>query len=315
MKSVSIIVPVFNEEENIQKLIEGIFENIELINDYAFEVIFVDDGSTDNTYDKLINTKNKYKNLKIIKLARNFGQTAALSAGIDYSNSEYIITMDGDNQNDPKDINLLINELEKGWDLVSGWRKKRNDNFFTRVFISRIANNIISKVSGLKLHDYGCTLKIYRSKFIKNLNLYGDMHRFFPIYVMWMGGKISEISVNHHARIKGKTKYGFGRIFKVFSDIFLIIFLNKYFSKPIHLFGGIGIINLFLSFITFLLMLYLKYSDIGKDFTETPLPIVVTLFFLIAIISFLLGFIAEILVKIYYVSNDNKPYKISDIKK
>tara|TARA_A100001015_G_scaffold256335_1_gene298320 strand:- start:345 stop:1289 length:945 start_codon:yes stop_codon:yes gene_type:complete len=314
MKLVSLIVPIYNEEDNIKILLKNISKNLN-IKGYKFEIIIVDDGSTDNSY-QILNTERKiFKNIKILKLMRNFGQTAALAAGTDCSKGEIIITMDGDNQNDPSDIKNLLKKIENNYDLVSGWRKNRKDNFLSRILLSKIANYLISKISGVKLNDYGCTLKAYNARLLKNIVMYGEMHRFIPIYIKWLGGKITEIPVNHYPRKYGKTKYGLSRVYKVFSDIILILLIDKYFTKPMHLFGGFSIINFIFGIIFFILMIYIKYSSINLAFHKTPLPSLVVLFILISILSLLLGFIAEILIRSFYSSKkENKPYIISENK-
>lgn len=314
MKLVSLIVPIYNEEDNIKILLKNISKNLN-IKGYKFEIIIVDDGSTDNSYQILNTERKKFKNIKILKLMRNFGQTAALAAGTDFSKGEIIITMDGDNQNDPSDIKNLLKKIDNNYDLVSGWRKNRKDNFFSRILLSKIANYLISKISGVKLNDYGCTLKAYNARLLKNIVMYGEMHRFIPIYIKWLGGKITEIPVNHYPRKYGKTKYGLSRVYKVFSDIILILLIDKYFTKPMHLFGGFSIINFIFGIILFILMIYIKYSSINLAFHKTPLPSLVVLFILISILSLLLGFIAEILIRSFYSSKkENKPYIISQNK-
>ena len=280
-----------------------------MLHEKSIEIIFIDDGSNDNT-NRIIVKKTKYKDyIKLITLIRNFGQTAAISAGIDNSNGKVLITMDSDLQNSCNDIPKLIKELDKGFDVVSGWRKKRRDGFFTRVLPSKIANWIISKISGVHLHDYGCTLKAYKKEILEGVKLYGEMHRFIPIYIYWQGGRITEMPVAHNYRKYGKSKYGLSRTFSVIADLILLKFMEKQLSHPIHLFGGFAILNFFLSIICFLLMLYFKYSG-QKTFIETPLPELVILFIMVGVLSLFMGFIAEILMRTYFESQDRKSYSI-----
>ena len=309
MHDISIIIPVFNEEESLNELIDQLDELVNRMNEKSIEIIFIDDGSNDNT-NRIIVKKTKHKDyIKLITLIRNFGQTAAISAGIDNSNGKVLITMDSDLQNSCNDIPKLIKELNKGYDVVSGWRKERRDGFFTRVLPSKIANWIISKISGVHLHDYGCTLKAYKKEILKGVKLYGEMHRFIPIYIYWQGGRITEMPVAHNYRKYGKSKYGLSRTFSVIADLILLKFMEKQLSHPIHLFGGFAILNFFLSIICFLLMLYFKYSG-QKTFIETPLPELVILFIMVGVLSLFMGFIAEILMRTYFESQDRKSYSI-----
>ena len=309
MHDISIIIPVFNEEESLNELIDQLDELVNRMNEKSIEIIFIDDGSNDNT-NRIIVKKTKHKDyIKLITLIRNFGQTAAISAGIDNSNGKVLITMDSDLQNSCNDIPKLIKELDKGYDVVSGWRKERRDGFFTRVLPSKIANWIISKISGVHLHDYGCTLKAYKKEILKGVKLYGEMHRFIPIYIYWQGGRITEMPVAHNYRKYGKSKYGLSRTFSVIADLILLKFMEKQLSHPIHLFGGFAILNFFLSIICFLLMLYFKYSG-QKTFIETPLPELVILFIMVGVLSLFMGFIAEILMRTYFESQDRKSYSI-----
>ena len=309
MHDISIIIPVFNEEESLNELIDQLDELVNRMNEKSIEIIFIDDGSNDNT-NRIIVKKTKHKDyIKLITLIRNFGQTAAISAGIDNSNGKVLITMDSDLQNSCNDIPKLIKELDKGFDVVSGWRKERRDGFFTRVLPSKIANWIISKISGVHLHDYGCTLKAYKKEILEGVKLYGEMHRFIPIYIYWQGGRITEMPVAHNYRKYGKSKYGLSRTFSVIADLILLKFMEKQLSHPIHLFGGFAILNFFLSIICFLLMLYFKYSG-QKTFIETPLPELVILFIMVGVLSLFMGFIAEILMRTYFESQDRKSYSI-----
>ena len=309
MHDISIIIPVLNEEDSLNELIDQLDEFVKKMNEKSIEIIFIDDGSNDNT-NRIIAEKSKIKDfIKLITLIRNFGQTAAISAGIDNANGKVLITMDSDLQNSCSDIPKLIKELDNGYDVVSGWRKERRDGFFTRILPSKIANWIISKISGVHLHDYGCTLKAYRKEILEGVRLYGEMHRFIPIYIYWQGGRITEMPVVHNYRKYGKSKYGLSRTFSVIADLILLKFMEKQLSHPIHLFGGFAILNFFLSVICFLLMLYFKYLG-QKSFIETPLPELVILFIMVGVLSMFMGFIAEILMRTYFESQDRKSYSI-----
>ena len=297
---------MYNEEDSIPTLVDEIFSVRELNNE-GLEIIFIDDGSTDKTKEKLIEAGKKYTSIKNIFFVKNFGQTAAITAGIDNAEGDVLITMDSDLQNDPNDIPKLLKKLDKGYDVVCGWRKNRKDKFLNRRLPSKIANMIISKISHVHLNDYGCTLKAFKKDILKDIRLYGEMHRFIPLYISWNGGKITEEVVNHRHRKHGKSKYGISRTVSVIVDLIFLKFLEKQFSHPLHLFGGFSLINFSLSIISFLLMLYFKFFG-EKSFTETPLPQLVILFILIGVISLFMGFIAEILMRTYYESQDRKSY-------
>ncbi|CAN2041440.1 Dodecaprenyl-phosphate galacturonate synthase [Candidatus Magnetomoraceae bacterium gMMP-15] len=308
---ISIIIPIFNEEDNIELLYEYIIQYLDKA-DFFFEVIFINDGSTDASDIKLRKLTQRDGRFKLIELRRNFGQTAAMMAGFDFASGNIIIPMDGDLQNDFRDIPRLIDKIKDGYDVCSGWRKDRKDHLIKRKLLSRIANKLISTLSGVKLNDYGCTLKAYKSEILKGIKLYGEMHRFIPIYAKWQGAKITEIPVIHHPRTRGISKYGMERTFKVILDLLLVIFFSTLSNKPIYIFGGFGFINIILSFLSFFLMIYFKFWG-GKSFIETPLPQLVILFFLIGFISILMGFIAEILMRTYYESQGKSVYTIKKV--
>jgi dolichol-phosphate mannosyltransferase len=273
-----------------------------------FEVIAVNDGSSDGTLAQLKQQAERYPELKIIDLRRNYGQTAALMAGIDHSSGEIIVMIDADLQNDPADIPRLIDKLNEGYDVVSGWRKDRDDSAIRRVLVSRIANRFISRISGVRLNDYGCTLKAYRRDVLNGMRLYGEMHRFIPIYASWMGAKIVELPVRHTRRKFGRSKYGLERVVKVLLDLIVVKFLDRYFVKPIYVFGGFGIFSLLVSGLSMLYMLYLKVFD-NISMILTPLPLVVTVTFLVGVMSILMGLLAEILVRIYFESRERAAYQ------
>lgn len=303
---ISLIIPLFNEEENVENLYHDV-TNVMNGMGTPYEMILVDDGSGDATRDKVSVIAAADARVKAVNLRRNFGQTAAIMAGIDQSAGDVIVTMDGDLQNDPQDIPLVLEKLREGYDVCSGWRKDRQDPFWTKVLPSRIANAMISWISGVHLKDYGCTLKAYRKDVIKKVRLYGEMHRFIPIYATWEGARVTEIPVRHHPRRKGKSKYGLERTFKVILDLMVVKFLASYAQKPIYLFGGFGLLNVGLSLLSFLLMVYYKFWG-GKTFIQTPLPLLVVLFMLVGVISILLGLIAELLMRTYYESQGKPTY-------
>jgi glycosyltransferase involved in cell wall biosynthesis len=247
--------------------------------------------------------------VKVIHFRRNFGQTAAMMAGIDFSSGEIIIPMDADLQNDPADISVLYDKIQQGYDVVSGWRNHRKDNAFFRIFPSLVANWIISLISGIKLKDYGCSLKAYRREVIKDVKLYGEMHRFIPIYASWMGARVIEVPVSHQPRRHGSSHYGLKRTFKVILDLMVVKFLSKYLQKPIYVFGGFGLLNFLMSIMTFGAMIYFKYWG-GKTFIETPLPFLAVLFVLMGFMSIFIGFIAELLMRTYYESQHKSVYAV-----
>ena len=238
----SIVLPVYNEEENITLQYEKIIETVDQLKK-SYEIIFVDDGSRDRSFEILERIAKKNKRVKVVQFRRNFGQTAAMAAGIDHSVGEVIVFMDSDLQNEPADIAHLLEKIEEGYDVVSGWRYERKDRLFSRKIPSKIANKLISKVTGVPLHDLGCSLKAYRADVLRKINLYGEMHRFIPIHTSWVGAKIIEIPVGHHPRQYGKSKYGIIRTFKVMLDLMTVKFLGSFATKPIYLYGGIGFVS------------------------------------------------------------------------
>ena len=307
----SIVIPIYNEEDNIVKLSDSI---LNALPNLKYEILFINDGSTDNSEEIIEKLTNNHTNIHLINLRRNYGQTAAMQAGFDHSKGDIIIPMDGDLQNDPRDIPLLINKINEGYDVVSGWRKDRLDKKFTRVIPSKIANHLISKISGLPLHDYGCTLKAYKKEVLNEIKLYGEMHRFIPIYASWEGAKVTEIPVRHHARIAGKTKYGLSRIPKVILDILVIRFFDKSLDRPIHLFGKFGLFMFFLAFVLALLALYLKIF-MNTSFILTPLPLLVVFFTMSGLLCIFIGLLAEIQSRIYFESIDRPSYLIKQTHK
>lgn len=310
-ETLSILIPVYNEEGNISLLYEKLMTALKKAG-RPYEVIFVDDGSSDGTMEILLDLREKNPNVKIVSFSRNFGQTAALSAGIDVSKGDILIPMDGDLQTDPEDILLLLQKMEEGYDVVSGWRKDRKDPFLTRRLPSKIANKIISLIGGVHLHDYGCTLKAYKRDILKNVKLYGEMHRFIPIYARWIGARVSEIPVRHFPRGSGSSKYGISRIFKVILDLMVVKFLLSYSQKPIYVFGGMGLLMILGAFLAGLYAIYLKYFQ-GTSFILTPLPLLCVFLLLSGLLSILMGFLAEILTRTYYESQGKPTYQIKEM--
>jgi glycosyltransferase involved in cell wall biosynthesis len=307
---ISVVIPLFNEEENVAPLLEELLTALRA-HGRRFEVICVDDGSRDRTFENLRALASREPALRVIRFRRNFGQTAAMSAGIEAARGEVIVPMDGDLQNDPADIAKLLDGLEKGYDVVSGWRKDRRDREFGRKLPSRAANWLISAVSGVRLHDYGCSLKAYRREVLEGVKLYGEMHRFIPIYASWLGARVTEMVVNHRPRRAGKSKYGLGRIGKVLLDLMVVRFLASFVSKPIYLFGGVGLVSLLCGLGTFLWALFYKLAGL-KDFVQTPLPLLTVLFVLSGVLCLLLGLLAELVIRTYYESQGKRAYVVAE---
>jgi len=308
---VSIILPVYNEESNIQLQYEQIVDGLKGWKK-TYEILFVDDGSTDSSQSILSDIASSDKKVKAVLFRRNFGQTPAMAAGIDYSSGEIIVFMDSDLQNDARDIPLLVEKVEEGYDVVSGWRKERKDRFFSRKLPSRLANRLISRVSGVPLHDLGCSLKAYNGEVLRQVNLYGEMHRFIPIHASWIGASIIEIPVRHHPRKFGESKYGIKRTFKVLLDLITVKFMGSYSTKPIYMFGGIGFLLLFGSFLSgtavILMKIFLNHSMI-----RNPLLLLTVMFIMLSVMFILLGILAEILIRIYHESQNLSPYRIKKI--
>jgi len=303
-RKLSVVICVYNEAENIQPLIERLLNALQGID---CEIVFVDDGSTDTTLAKLKTYKNS--SIKIVEFRRNYGQSAALAAGIEYANAEWIVTMDGDLQNDPDDIPRMLNLAEdKSLDLLAGIRQKRQDGFILRKIPSKIANWMIRNASGVHLHDYGCTLKVMKSDLAKSLGIYGELHRFIPILADLEGARMDETPVKHHARSFGKSKYGINRTMRVFSDLLLILYLKKFRNKPMHLFGGWGVL---LSGSGALIMAYLLIQKImGHDIWGRPIIILGTILVMAGLQLIVLGILSEMQVRTYYESQGKKIYRV-----
>jgi glycosyltransferase involved in cell wall biosynthesis len=311
MTELSVVVPVYNEAENLEELYSEISTSCEDLK-RSHEIIFVDDGSTDNSYFVLKKLQKKDPKAKLIRLRKNFGQTAALSAGFHHARGEIIISLDADLQNDPKDFGLLIDKIEEGYDIVSGWRKKRKDKFLTRRVPSHLANWLISIITRVKLHDYGCTLKAFRKEVVKNIQLYGELHRFIPAIASNMGVTIAEAKVNHRPRKHGKSKYSVMRFVKVILDLLTVKFLLSYSTRPLQIFGLFGMIS---GFIGGCLGIYLAYKRliVLESIANRPLLFLSILLIIIGIQFITLGLLAEIMVRAYHESVDKRIYFIREI--
>jgi glycosyltransferase involved in cell wall biosynthesis len=306
----SLFLPVLNEEDNLRPMHEKIRAALDALGKTA-EVIYVDDGSTDKSLAVLREIAASDERVRVISLRRNYGQTAAMSAGIDAAKGNILIPMDADLQNDPADIARLLEKLDEGYDVVSGWRKDRQDKLISRKIPSQIANRIISWIGGVPLHDYGCSLKAYRRDVIQDVKLYGEMHRFIPIYAAWAGARVTEIPVDHHARTMGKSKYGISRTIKVVFDLITIKFMAEYHTKPIYDFGTFGMLAFFISMITGVWAIVLKLFY-GTSFILTPLPIIAVVMLAISVQFFLMGLLAELLVRTYHESQDKAIYAVRE---
>ncbi len=303
----SVVVTVYNEEDNIRPLIEAISAALQ---DYEYEIIYIDDGSTDKTVEVLKSIQ--HARLKIVELKKNYGQSLALMAGIDQSSGEYIVTMDGDLQNDPTDIPMMLQLAEEGdWDMVAGERVNRQDGMFLRKIPSRIANYIIRRSSGVYLRDYGCALKVFKADLAKDLGLYGELHRFIPVLAVLEGARITQVPVKHHPRKFGKSKYGLSRTFKVMSDLLLMLFFKRYMQKPMHLFGNTGVILFIVGVLINFYLLIIKI--LGQDIWGKPLLILGLMLLLAGIQLITIGIVVEIQMRTYFESQQKRPYKIRRI--
>ncbi len=308
----SVIVPLYNEEENILPLYEKIAAIMPRL-PCRLEIIFINDGSSDGSRRILDDLAARQPMVKVIHFRRNFGQTTAIMAGIDFSSGDVLIPMDGDLQNDPGDIPRLLEKLDEGYDVCSGWRESRKDNPMTRNLPSRMANWLISRISGVHLHDYGCSLKAYKKDVIKGVKLYGEMHRFIPIYATWQGARVAEIPVNHYRRIHGTSKYGLERTVKVILDLIVVKFLAQYAQKPIYVFGTFGLLSLAVAFVAASASLYYKLMG-EKSFIETPLPLIFVMAGITGIMCILMGLLAELIMRTYYESQRKPVYLIDECR-
>ncbi len=309
---VSIVVPVLNEQDNIGTLYEQIKQS--LADKYDYEMIFVDDGSTDDSFTILSRLQSDDRRVRVIRFRKNFGQTAALSAGFDYAQGETVVALDADLQNDPADIPKMIAKLDEGFDVVSGWRKKRHDSVITRLLPSMIANWLIARITGVKLHDFGCTLKAYRREIIAETRLYGEMHRFIPALASWSGARICEMVVNHRPRTVGTGKYGLGRTFKVILDLITVKFLGSFSTKPIYIFGGLGVLCGGVAVVCGGVVLYQKFISVQQlAMNRNPLLVLTAMLVTAAIQFILMGLLAELLVRTYHESQNRPTYVIKEV--
>jgi len=310
MKDISVVVPVYNEEQSIESVVEELIEALGA-QGWAYEVIIVDDGSVDKTWDRVQGLCKKHKELGAIRFSRNYGQTGALSAGFSRAVGKIIVTMDGDGQNDPRDIVKMIAKMKDGYDLVNGWRRERKDDYFRRVVPSRMANWLISLFTGLWLKDYGCGLKCYQAELVKRIRLYGEMHRMIPALAYWAGARVAEIPVNHRERRGGNSKYDMSRIFSVLFDLLTVKFFMGYFTRPLHFFGSAGLLLFLLSLVAFLVMVVMKVFYY-VDMTGNPFLVLGTLLMIIGMQLVGLGLLGEVSIRIYYEVQDKPTYFIKE---
>ncbi|HEY9619615.1 MAG TPA: glycosyltransferase family 2 protein [Crinalium sp.] len=308
---VSVVVPVYNEVESIPQLLETIASTLQA-SQITYEMICVDDGSRDGSAELLKQQAQQRSDLRAVLLRRNYGQTAAMSAGFDYAQGRTVITLDGDLQNDPVDIPNLLAKLDEGYDLVSGWRKQRQDAALTRLLPSKIANWLIGKVTGVKLHDYGCSLKAYRRELVSDMKLYGELHRFLPALAFIEGARITELPVRHHARRFGHSKYGLGRTFRVLMDLMTIFFMKKFLTRPMHVFGLFGLVSMLLGLGLGLYLVFLKLG-LGESIGDRPLLILAVVLFLTGVQLFSFGLLAELGMRTYHESQGRPVYRVREV--
>jgi len=306
----SVVVPLFNEQDNIGPLYEQITEV--LTDKYDFEIIFIDDGSTDGSFTILAGLHKGDPRTRVIRFRKNYGQTAALSAGFAHARGRIIVAIDADQQNDPADIPKMVDKLNEGFDVVSGWRKNRHDNAVTRLLPSRAANWLIARITGVRLHDFGCTLKVYRREVLAETKLYGEMHRFIPALASWSGAEIAEMVVNHRPRTAGAAKYGLGRTVKVILDLITVKFLGSFSTKPIYIFGGLGLISALGAILSGLAVLYQKFAS-NFSMNKNPLLLLTAILIMATIQFILMGLLAELLVRTYHESQNRPTYVIKEI--
>jgi glycosyltransferase involved in cell wall biosynthesis len=307
----SVVIPIYNEIESLPRLVEAIKAGLQSTS-LKYEIICIDDGSSDGTTDLLRQLARQIPELKGIILRKNYGQTPAMSAGFQEAQGKVIVSLDGDLQNDPADIPLLLGKLNEGYDLVSGWRKNRQDDALTRLLPSKIANWLISKITGVQLHDYGCSLKAYRREFMADINLYGELHRFLPALAYIEGAKITEIPVNHYARRYGSSKYGLGRTFRVLMDLLTVFFLKKFLTRPMHIFGLFGLLSLFLGLISGVYLTVIKFA-FHQSIGSRPLLTLCILLIISGLQLFCFGLLAEVLMRTYHESQKRPIYRIREI--
>jgi glycosyltransferase involved in cell wall biosynthesis len=305
---ISVTIPICNEVGNISELHSRVRDALEALG-RPWELIIVNDGSIDGSEELLDRIAASDPHMKVVHLRRNFGQTAAMMAGFDFAKGDIIIPMDGDLQNDPADIPLLLAKLDEGFDVVSGWRKDRQDDALQRNFPSILANRLISLVSGVRLHDFGCSLKAYRREIIEGVRLYGEMHRFLPIYARWHGANITEVIVRHHARASGSSKYGLERVLKVIADLITVKFLDRYQQKPMYLFGAVGLASWCVSVFSGAYALWRKFGE-GESFIKNPLLLLCVLTAMTGVMCVLMGLLAEMVVRTFFESQGKAVYLV-----
>lgn len=310
-KGLSVVIPLFNEERNIEPLYSRLKEALEGFG-VDYEIIMVDDGSTDGSFKILKGLQAKDPLLRVVRLRRNFGQTAAFAAGFDYARGEVIVTLDADLQNDPADIPALLDKIEEGYDMVSGWRVERKDPFLSRRLPSMVANFLISQVTGVRLHDYGCSLKAYRREVIENIDLYGELHRFIPALASLMGISLAEVPVSHQERRFGRSKYGFSRTIKVLLDLLTVRFLLSYSTRPIHIFGSVGLLAFLVGILLGGYLTYIKFAY-HQDIGGRPLLLLAILLMVVGIQTVTMGLLGELIVRTYHEAQDKPIYAVREV--
>lgn len=310
-EKISIVAPIYNERENLEPLIAALTGALDPTGE-DYEILLVDDGSTDGSESLLRALPMKYPRIRVVQFRRNFGQTAAMAAGFDYAEGSILIPIDADLQNDPADIPAILEKLREGYDVVSCWRKRRQDAWLTRTLPSKLANALISRIGGVHLHDYGCTLKGYRREVIEHIRLYGEMHRFIPVYASWAGARVAEIAVRHHPRRAGKSKYGLSRTYKVILDLITVKMLGAYSTKPMYFFGGVGLLACMGGFVCALLTLLEKHFS-GVKAHNNPLLLLAVFLFIVGIQFILMGLVAELVIRTYFESQGKTPYIVRQV--
>jgi glycosyltransferase involved in cell wall biosynthesis len=308
-EGVSVVLPVFNERDNLEPLHPQLTDALKLLG-REYEVIYVDDGSTDGSWEVLRALAAGDAHVRLVRLRKNFGQTSALAAGFAHSRQPIVVTLDADLQNDPRDIPRLVEKLGDSYDVVSGWRRHRQDPWLTRLLPSHIANFLIRRVSGVPLHDSGCTLKAYRREITHDLSLYGEMHRFLPVLAQWVGGRVTELEVAHHPRTRGASKYGLLRTYKVLLDLITLKFIEDFQSRPNYIFGGFGLLSLMLSFLALDVVAY-RVFVLGR-LEATPMAFLMVTFFLTGVLSLFIGFLAEIVIRGFYDTRRKPTYYVRE---
>ena len=311
-RQLSVVVPVYNEVDNLEALYQAVVQALTPACG-AFELILVNDGSKDGSKQVLDRLAGADSRVKVVHFVRNYGQTAAMSAGFRLASAPLVVTLDADLQNDPRDIPGMLARLEEGFDVVCGWRKDRQDDFLTRTLPSRLANRIISLASRVYLHDYGCTLRVYRREYLAELPLYGEMHRFIPIYVTWAGARLAEMPVRHHPRTRGQSKYGLSRTFKVLLDLLTVKFLRDYYVNPIYFFGIFGFFLGFCGMGSFSAAIFMKLQ-FGTWMHKNPFVLFGVMFFIMSLVMFMMGLLAEILIRMHFELQGKAPYRIREVK-